>query len=140
MDIELAARAVGAHAFVASLPQGYLTPLNCSGHSLSAGQRQLLCLARAELVNPAPLILDEATSNLDLQTEAEVQRAMRRVARGRTTLLIAHRLQTARVADRIVVSEDGLVVEQGPHDELVRAGGRYAKLREAFRRAERRAA
>jgi ATP-binding cassette subfamily B protein len=140
LEVELAARAVGAHAFVASLPNGYLTAINSTGHSLSAGQRQLLCLARAELVNPALLILDEATSNLDLHTEAEVQRAMRRVARGRTTLLIAHRLQTARVADRIVVIEDGVVVEQGPHEELVRGGGRYAKLWEAFRRAERRAA
>ena len=139
-EVEFAARAVGAHDFIAALPAGYLTPINSTGHSLSAGQRQLLCLARAELVDPALLILDEATSNLDLQTEAEVQRAMRRVARGRTTLLIAHRLQTARVADRIVVIEDGLIAEQGPHEELVRAGGRYAKLWEAFRRAERRAA
>jgi ABC-type multidrug transport system fused ATPase/permease subunit len=138
LDVEYAARAVGAHAFIASLPRGYLTAINSSGHSLSAGQRQLLCLARAELVDPAFLILDEATSNLDLHTEAEVQRAMRRVARGRTTLLIAHRLQTARVADRIVVIEEGLIAEQGTHDELVRAGGRYAKLWEAFRRAERR--
>lgn len=140
LDVELAARAVGAHDFIAGLPSGYLTPINSTGHSLSAGQRQLLCLARAELVKPAVLILDEATSNLDLQTEAEVQRAMRRVARGRTTLLIAHRLQTARVADRIVVIEDGLIVEQGSHDVLVGAAGRYAKLWEAFRRADRRAA
>jgi len=139
-EVEFAARAVGAHAFIASLPHGYLTPINSTGHALSAGQRQLLCLARAELINPAFLILDEATSNLDLQTEAEVQRAMRRVARGRTTLLIAHRLQTARVADRIVVIEEGLVVEQGSHEDLLRAAGRYAKLWEAFRRAERRAA
>ncbi len=139
-EVEFAARAVGAHAFIASLADGYLTPINASGRSLSAGQRQLLCLARAELVDPALLILDEATSNLDLHTEAEVQRAMRRVARGRTTLLIAHRLQTARVAQRIVVIEDGLVVEQGSHDALVQAGGRYSKLWEAFRRAERRAA
>jgi len=140
LDVELAARAVGAHDFIASLPNGYLTPVNSTAHSLSAGQRQLLCLARAELIKPAVLILDEATSNLDLQTEAEVQRAMRRVARGRTTLLIAHRLQTARVADRIVVIEDGLIAEQGSHEALVRAEGRYAKLWEAFRRAERRAA
>ena len=140
LDVEIAARAVGAHDFIASLPSGYLTPINSTGHSLSAGQRQLLCLARAELIKPAVLILDEATSNLDLQTEAEVQRAMRRVARGRTTLLIAHRLQTARVADRIVVIEDGLIVEQGSHEALVRCEGRYAKLWEAFRRAERRAA
>jgi len=136
-EVERAARAVGAHAFIADLPHGYLTPISSSSRSLSAGQRQLLCLARAELVQPALLILDEATSNLDLSTEAEVQRAMRRLARGRTTLLIAHRLQTARAADRIVVVEDGLLVEQGSHAELVAAGGRYARLWEAFHRTER---
>jgi len=136
LEIERAARAVGAHDFIRSLPQGYLTPIFAGGRSLSAGQRQLLCLARAELVRPVILILDEATANLDLTTEAEVQRAMRRVARGRTTLLIAHRLQTARHADRIVVLEHGAVVENGPHEELVQAGGRYAKLWETFRRAE----
>lgn len=136
LEIERAARAVGAHEFIRSLPQGYLTPILAGGRSLSAGQRQLVCLARAELVRPVILILDEATANLDLNTEAEVQRAMRRVARGRTTLLIAHRLQTARHADRIVVLENGAVVEEGPHEELVQAGGRYAKLWETFRRAE----
>lgn len=137
LDVERAARAVGAHEFIRSLPQGYLTPVSSAGSSLSAGQRQLLCLARAELVRPTVLILDEATANLDLSTEAEVQKAMRRLAQGRTTLLIAHRLQTARGADRIVVLENGRVVESGPHEELVRAGGPYAKLWEAFRRAER---
>lgn len=136
-DVERAARAVGAHAFIAALPQGYLTPIASSAHGLSAGQRQLLCLARAELVNPALLILDEATSNLDLSTEAELQRAMRRLAQGRTTLLIAHRLQTARAADRIVVVENGLLVEQGSHRELTAAGGRYAQLWDAFHRTER---
>ena len=137
LEVERAARAVGAHDFIRSLPQGYLTPVSASGSSLSAGQRQLLCLARAELIRPVVLILDEATANLDLHTEAEVQRAMRRVARGRTTLLIAHRLQTARHADRIVVLENGKVVETGAHDELVSAGQKYAKLWEAFRRGER---
>jgi ATP-binding cassette subfamily B protein len=136
LDIEKAARAVGAHDFIASLPEGYLTPVTAGGRSLSAGQRQLLCLARAELVGPKILILDEATANLDLDTEAEVQRAMRRVARGRTTLLIAHRLQTARAADRIVVIENGQVAESGSHDDLLVRGGRYARLWEAFRRAE----
>ena len=137
LEIEKAARAVGAHDFIASLPQGYLTPVLAGGRSLSAGQRQLLCLARAELVQPKILILDEATANLDLDTEAEVQRAMRRVARGRTTLLIAHRLQTAKAADRIVVIENGKIAESGSHDELVLRGGRYARLWDAFRRAER---
>jgi ATP-binding cassette subfamily B protein len=136
-EVEDAARAVGAHAFIATLAHGYLTPIASSAHGLSAGQRQLLCLARAELVNPALLILDEATSNLDLSTEAELQRAMRRLAHGRTTLLIAHRLQTARAADRIVVVENGLLVEQGSHRELTAAGGRYAQLWDAFHRSER---
>lgn len=135
LEVERAARAVGAHDFIRSLPQGYLTPVLSGGRSLSAGQRQLVCLARAELKKPVILILDEATANLDLTTEAEVQRAMRKVARGRTTLLIAHRLQTARSADRILVLEHGRVVESGPHDELVQQGGRYAKLWEAFRRS-----
>ncbi|MGZ4762256.1 MAG: ABC transporter ATP-binding protein, partial [Ilumatobacteraceae bacterium] len=101
VEIERAARAVGAHDLVASLPDGYLTPVAETGRSLSAGQRQLLCLARAQLIDPSILILDEATSNLDLATEAEVQRAMNLASKGRTSLLIAHRLQTARSAARI---------------------------------------
>jgi ATP-binding cassette subfamily B protein len=139
LEVERAARAVGAHELVASLQQGYLTPVTARGRSLSAGQRQLLCLARAELVQPRVLILDEATANLDLSTEAEVQRAMRRVAKGRTTLLIAHRLQTARSADRIVVIHEGRVEERGSHSELVALGGHYARLWAAFDAAGRRA-
>jgi ATP-binding cassette, subfamily B, bacterial len=132
VEVERAARAVGAHDLVASLPEGYFTPVAETGRSLSAGQRQLLCLARAQLIDPSILILDEATSNLDLATEAVVQRAMNMASKGRTTLLIAHRLQTARNASRIVVVDDGQIIEDGSHDDLVAAGGRYAELWNAF--------
>jgi ATP-binding cassette subfamily B protein len=127
-EIEAAARAVGAHDFIASLPGGYLQWVSERGRSLSSGQRQLIALARAHLVDPAILLLDEATSNLDLQTEAKVQAAMGVAASGRTTILIAHRLQTARLADRIIVIDHGRVVEDGRHDVLVAAGGRYAEM------------
>ena len=96
------------------------------GRSLSSGQRQLIALARAHLVDPAILLLDEATSNLDLQTEAKVQAAMGVAAQGRTTILIAHRLQTARLADRIVVVDDGRVIEDGSHDDLLALDSQYA--------------
>jgi ATP-binding cassette subfamily B protein len=131
-EVEAAARAVGAHEFIAGLPGGYLEVLSERGRSLSSGQRQLIALARAELVNPAILLLDEATSNLDLATEAKVTRAMGVVAQGRTTVLIAHRLQTARRADRIVVLDAGRVVEDGTHEELLAAGGIYARMWAAF--------
>ena len=112
-EVEAAARAVGAHDFIAQLSGGYLHQLAERGRSLSAGQRQLIALARAELVDPAVLLLDEATSNLDLATEAKVSAAMQQVSHGRTTIVIAHRLQTARLADRIVVLDSGRVVEAG---------------------------
>ena len=120
-EVEQAARAVGAHEFVAELPGGYLHPVTERGRSLSAGQTQLICLARALLVDPSILLLDEATANLDLSTEARVQRAMGLVATGRTTLLIAHRLPTARSADRIVVVDGGADHRAGQPRRAARA-------------------
>ena len=131
-EVEEAARAVGAHPFVAGLPGGYLHPVTERGRSLASGQRQLIALARARLVDPAILLLDEATSTLDLASEARVTDAMRSVAQGRTTLLIAHRLQTAQGADRIVVIDDGRVAEEGTHADLLARGGRYAAMWRAF--------
>ena len=131
-QVEAAARAVGAHDVIAGLPGGYLHPVSERGRSLSAGQRQLIALARARLVAPAILLLDEATSNMDLASEAKVAEAMGLVASGRTTLVIAHRLPTARRADRIVVIDGGRLVEEGTHDELLAAGGRYAAMWRAF--------
>ncbi len=131
-EVEAAARAVGAHEVVAGLAGGYLHRVSERGRSLSTGQRQLIALARAELVNPAILLLDEATSNLDLATEARVSRAMNVVSQGRTTVVIAHRLQTARRSDRIVVLDGGRVVESGTHEQLVAEGGRYAEMWKSF--------
>ncbi len=131
-EVEGAARAVGAHEFIANLAGGYLHHVSERGRSLSGGQRQLIALTRARLVNPAILLLDEATANLDLSTEARVVRAMGVVAEGRTTLLIAHRLQTAMSADRIVVVDGGRIAEQGHHAELLAMAGRYAEMWRAF--------
>jgi len=131
-EIEAAARAVGAVDMIARLPGGFRYQVAERGRNLSAGQRQLIALARAYLVDPDILLLDEATAALDLATEAAVTRAARHLAAHRTTLVVAHRLTTAASADRIVVIAGGRITETGTHDELLAAGGGYASLWAAF--------
>ncbi|MEU5065569.1 ABC transporter ATP-binding protein [Streptomyces virginiae] len=139
-DVEAAARAVGAHAMIATLDGGYLHTVAERGRNLSAGQRQLIALARAELVDPDVLLLDEATAALDLATEAQVNQATDRLAGKRTTLVVAHRLTTAARADRVVVMDRGRVIEDGSHTELLARGGRYAELWRTFVGEDERAA
>ena len=126
--IEEAARVVGAHDWIMRLPDGYDTYLNERGQNLSLGQRQLLAFARAIVAEPRILILDEATANVDSETEALIQRALQRVLAGRTSFVIAHRLSTIRGADRVLVMQEGRIVETGTHESLLRAGGLYAEL------------
>ncbi|MFF6791465.1 ABC transporter ATP-binding protein [Streptomyces filamentosus] len=131
-EVEAAARAAGAHDMIATLDGGYLHEVAERGRNLSAGQRQLIALARAELVDPDVLLLDEATAALDLATEAQVNAATERLSGRRTTLIVAHRLTTAARADRVVVMDHGRVAEDGSHDELLARGGRYAALWRTF--------
>ncbi|KKD03688.1 ABC transporter ATP-binding protein [Streptomyces sp. WM6386] len=132
-DIERAAKAIGAHEFISALPDGYDTDVRKRGGRISAGQRQLVAFARALLADPAVLILDEATSSLDIPGERAVQRAMSTVLHGRTAVVIAHRLSTVAIADRVLVMEHGRIVEDGPPAELIAGTGRFADLHRAWR-------
>ncbi|MEH1794788.1 ABC transporter ATP-binding protein [Nostoc sp.] len=127
-DIEEAAQLANVHEFITSLPQGYTTQLGERGAPLSQGQRQLISIARAVLINPRILILDEATSSIDTRTEALVQTAIARLLQGRTSFVIAHRLSTVTQADRVLVIQQGQIVEQGTHAELIDRQGVYANL------------
>ena len=127
-QVVAAAKSVRAHDFIMRLPQGYDTQLGQRGRNISLGQRQLLSFARALVIDPKILILDEATANIDSFTELEIQRALKVLMTGRTCLVIAHRLATVRDADEIIVLQQGKIVEQGPHEALMAKGGLYAKL------------
>ncbi|MFF3870483.1 ABC transporter ATP-binding protein [Streptomyces sp. NPDC001978] len=132
-EIERAAKAIGAHEFISALPDGYDTDVRKRGGRISAGQRQLVAFARALLADPAVLILDEATSSLDVPGERAVQRAMSTVLKGRTAVVIAHRLSTVEIADRVLVMEHGRIVEDGEPAELIAGTGRFADLHRAWR-------
>ena len=132
-EVEAAARAIGAHGFISALPEGYDTDVRKRGGRISAGQRQLVAFARALLADPAVLILDEATSSLDVPGERAVQEAMRTVLAGRTAVIIAHRLSTVEIADRVLVMEQGRIVEDGTPSDLIAGTGRFSRLHEAWR-------
>jgi ATP-binding cassette subfamily B protein len=123
-----AAKASHAHSFIRRLPNGYDTVLSHGGEELSAGQKQLLCIARVMLALPPMLILDEATSSIDTRTELQIQDAFQAMMKGRTTFIVAHRLSTIRNANCILVMKDGDIIEQGSHDELMAKGGFYKEL------------
>jgi len=127
-EVVKAAKAVGAHEFIERLEKGYKTELQERGVNLSTGQRQLICLARALISDPQVLILDEATANIDTQTEEVIQKALQHLFAGRTSIVIAHRLSTVKNAGRIIVVNDGRIIETGSHEELLKKGGLYAEL------------
>jgi ATP-binding cassette subfamily B multidrug efflux pump len=127
-DIEKAARLVGAHDFISEFPKGYYTLLEEQGRNLSLGQRQLLSFARALVADAKILVLDEATANIDSHTERKIQLALKRLLRGRTGIVIAHRLATIRDADRIIVLQNGRIIENGSHTDLISKKGLYASL------------
>jgi ATP-binding cassette subfamily B protein len=132
-EVAEAAQAIGAHDFISGLPDGYATDVANGGGRLSAGQRQLVAFARAFLADPAVLILDEATSSLDVPSERLVQRALRTILAERTAIIIAHRLSTVEIADRVVVLEHGRIVEDGTPDDLIASGtGRFSALHDAW--------
>ena len=130
-EVIAAAKAAHIHDMILSMPQGYETPVTSAGASISKGQKQLLTIARAMLMNSSMLILDEATSNVDTRTEKLIQEAMLQLMKGRTCFVIAHRLSTITGADRILVMDKGRLVESGTHQELLRLGGHYAGMYQA---------
>jgi ATP-binding cassette subfamily B protein len=129
-EVIAVSKAIGAHDFIEKLPEGYNTDVKERGGRLSVGQRQLVSLARALLANPRILIMDEATSSIDAYTELLIQKAMNQVLKGRTAIIIAHRLSTVRNSDTIVVLDNGKIVEQGNHQKLLKEGGLYKNLYE----------
>ena len=135
-DVRAALDAIGVLERFEAFPEGLATPVRERGSRLSAGERQLVSLARAALVDPAVLVLDEATSNLDPGTEAVVEGALERLMRGRSVVVVAHRLSTVRRADRIAVVDHARIAEVGTHDELMQIGGRYALLAAAWERTQ----
>ena len=134
-EVTAAATAIGAHEFIAALPDGYDAPVGKRGGRLSAGQRQLISFARAFIASPAVLVLDEATSLLDIPGERLVQQALRTILAGRTALIIAHRLSTVEIADRVLVIDDGRIIEDGPPGQLLTRGGEYFALHASWRRS-----
>ncbi len=127
-DVIAAAKSAYAHSFIRRMPQGYNTVISEGGGNLSQGQKQLLCIARAMLLNPAILILDEATSSIDTLTEIRVQKAFAKIMAGRTSFVVAHRLSTIKESDVILVMKDGNIIEQGNHEQLIAKGGFYNTL------------